>query len=483
MSTKSVSIGVFLALLLALATPFIASAATLSLTPSSATVGAGNIFTVKLLVNTQGQAINSADAVLNFPTDLLRVVSISDSDSIFSLWVQNPIFSNNNGTISFTGGLPTPGFTGSAGNIINIVFQAEKAGTASVLISSGDVFANDGLGTDILNASNPAQFTLTPYVKPANTQTSAAASTPNTSATVVQFNVTEVPPVDPTDSTVVFKLNIKGDASTVSRYIFQIDNGSPQTWSDDGSHQYMASSVSPGSHVFLAQAIDSAGNLFTTSANFTVAPLLAPTITDYPKQLQSGNVLVVQGTTYPSSTVIIWLQKDQGVTENFTTESDQNGKFIFVDSEDLQDGNYHLWAGVTNAQGTTSAPGNTMIITVIPPAVVRIGTWALNVMAVIVPLVALLILLMLIVMYGWHKLRLLRRRIKKESHNAESVLHKAVDLLRSDMRAYVEILEKTRTKRQLTTEEEDIGKQFKKDIELAEKIVREDIEDIENEVR
>jgi len=34
-------------------------------------------------VNTQGVAINNAEAVINFPSDLLEVISTSSADSFF----------------------------------------------------------------------------------------------------------------------------------------------------------------------------------------------------------------------------------------------------------------------------------------------------------------------------------------------------------------------------------------------------------------
>jgi len=78
-----------------------AHAASLYLSPSSGTHTVGNIFTVSAYVNTNNAAINNSDATINFPTDLLEVVSVSRSSSIFSLWVEEPAFSNGGGTISF----------------------------------------------------------------------------------------------------------------------------------------------------------------------------------------------------------------------------------------------------------------------------------------------------------------------------------------------------------------------------------------------
>ena len=171
-----------------------AKAASLYLSPASKQINVGNIVNVQILVDTQGQAINNAQGVITFPADLLQVVSVSDSASIFTLWVQNPAFSNNSGNVSFNGGLPTPGYTGSAGDIINIVFRAKGSGTATVVVSSGSVLANDGFGTDVLTSQGQANFTLvgsqnTPA--PASPSPSPASSAPPGSPAAAQiFSVT-----------------------------------------------------------------------------------------------------------------------------------------------------------------------------------------------------------------------------------------------------------------------------------------------------
>ncbi len=135
-------------------------AATLYFIPGSGNIAVGDIFTANVYVNTKGVAVNNAEAVVNFSPDLLSVTSVSRTGSIFSLWVEEPSFSNTGGTVIFNGGLPTPGFSGSAGKVASIVFRAKKTGEASLIFSSAAVRANDGLGTDILDGQGSAKFTL-----------------------------------------------------------------------------------------------------------------------------------------------------------------------------------------------------------------------------------------------------------------------------------------------------------------------------------
>lgn len=96
---------------------------------------------------------------------------------------------------------------------------------------------------------------------------------------------------------------------------------------------------------------------------------------------------------------------------------------------------------------------------------------------------ALVIFLLFIVWYGWHKFSKFRKRLKKEVREAETALHKAFDLLKENIREQVKMLEKTKTKRQLTEEEEKVIKQFGKYLDDAEKLVRKEVEDIEKEIK
>jgi len=131
-----------------------ADAATLSVLPNNATVSVGNIISVRVVTNTQGDSINNVESTVQFPSDLLEVVSVNKDSSIFSLWVEEPKFSNSAGTVTFNGGVANPGFNGSNGTLVSITFRAKKTGTASIIFSNSAIRKNDGLGTDITSGEN-----------------------------------------------------------------------------------------------------------------------------------------------------------------------------------------------------------------------------------------------------------------------------------------------------------------------------------------
>jgi hypothetical protein len=142
--------------------PFSAFAATLSLSPAARTVSVGQTFTATIEVSSAGQAMNAVSADISFPSDKVRVLSVSQTNSVVNFWVQNPSFSNdqNGGDVNLQGVVLSPGFTGVSADVVDIVFQAVAPGTANVSFSSGSVLANDGAGTNILTSMSGSVFTI-----------------------------------------------------------------------------------------------------------------------------------------------------------------------------------------------------------------------------------------------------------------------------------------------------------------------------------
>jgi hypothetical protein len=78
------------------------------------------------------------------------------------LWVQEPVFSNADGRVTFEGVVLNPGYTGSGGKILTLTLKAKGTGTARLSFSSGSVLANDGKGTNILTAMTGTTVTIGP---------------------------------------------------------------------------------------------------------------------------------------------------------------------------------------------------------------------------------------------------------------------------------------------------------------------------------
>ncbi len=141
--------GVGLALL-----PVKVMAASLYFSPSSGSYDVGSIITVGVYVSGAEQAMNAASGVISFSNDKLEVASLSKNGSIFSLWIQEPSFSNSAGVINFEG------------IALMVNFRIKAPGTVFLNFSSGMVLANDGRGSNILTGLDNAQFNLVSAEQP-----------------------------------------------------------------------------------------------------------------------------------------------------------------------------------------------------------------------------------------------------------------------------------------------------------------------------
>lgn len=153
-------------------------AASLVIQPATGVFQIGNVFTVRVMLNTAGASINAAEGTLSYNPRELSVVSVDRSGSIFSLWVTEPTFSNAAGTVSFSGGVPA-GYTGN-GQVFSITFRSLSAGSPRLSFSSGSVLANDGRGSNVIAGMSGGTYTVqaassqprpevVQYVAPANT--------------------------------------------------------------------------------------------------------------------------------------------------------------------------------------------------------------------------------------------------------------------------------------------------------------------------
>ncbi len=156
-----------------------AGGASLSISPASGSYSVGQTFTVSvMLASGGGVGVNAADGKITFDPTMLAAESISKGNSVFNLWVNDPSFSNTDGTVNFSGG-SNNAYTGDAGDVFDVTFKALKAGSASLQFASADALAADGQGTSALGGTTGATFTISaaaPAPAPSSASQAAAAS-------------------------------------------------------------------------------------------------------------------------------------------------------------------------------------------------------------------------------------------------------------------------------------------------------------------
>lgn len=151
-----------------------ASAADIQVVPAGGVFGVKKDFTVDVRVSSPDESMNAAQGKLQFDPAILQVKSISKDGSIFSFWLQEPVFSNTVGTLEFIGGSPN-GLSGGSLKILSITFTTKAIGESGVLFTNASITAADGSGTDIVQNSTGGNFSVT----------SAAGTAPVTTTPIV----------------------------------------------------------------------------------------------------------------------------------------------------------------------------------------------------------------------------------------------------------------------------------------------------------
>lgn len=277
--------------------------------------------------------------------------------------------------------------------------------------------------------------------------------------------------------------------SGIDYYKIKISDGDFFNVSSDvvENNPYVLPYQASGKRIITVQAFDKAGNSASASEEFTVKPIAPPTIVEYSSKVTEGEAGFIKGHTYSEAEVVAWFEKRGAwvFEKSFSveTKSNRDGDFMVTVGRDFKEGDYNVWLEAVDARGARSAPTEKLTISIEPPALLKIGLTLITVLAIAVPLVALFFLLIYLIWYGRHKLQLFRKRIKKEVGEIDRTLHRAFDRLRDDVREQIRMLEKMKSRRELTEEEGKILKKLKKDLDNAEKAVKKEIEELEKEVK
>lgn len=151
---------VLIVLAVTLLGPAIAQAATFGFFLDKENPIIGDTLTADLKIDSEDVSINFAQATIKFPSNILRVDSLSKTDSIFDFWLTQPSFDNTLGQISFGGGSTTNGFSGKSLQALRIKFKVIGNGEASLVFSDTAISAADGSGSNVLSVSKSASFSV-----------------------------------------------------------------------------------------------------------------------------------------------------------------------------------------------------------------------------------------------------------------------------------------------------------------------------------
>jgi hypothetical protein len=174
---------IFLLILLGF-TATVAEAASLYIDPPFSELNRGDAVELSIRLDVDeatGECVNAVDGVISY-SESIEPVDISIGDSIFSIWVEQPVINKESRTISFAGGMPN-GYCGRVSGdprltnrLVNIIFRSPgfTIGGGGIDDSSATVsfteqttaYLNDGFGTPVVPRIFGAELTLNRTVGP-----------------------------------------------------------------------------------------------------------------------------------------------------------------------------------------------------------------------------------------------------------------------------------------------------------------------------
>ena len=142
---RSLLLGAVIAFpLLSSTAPVFAATANLYLSPASGSVSKGSILTVNIRENSGGEPVNSVQANLTYPANLLDFVSISSS----SAWGVVAQSSGGGGSVQIARGA-LPAVSGDQ-LVASVRFKAKTdTGTASITFAGGTILAANNISLQV----------------------------------------------------------------------------------------------------------------------------------------------------------------------------------------------------------------------------------------------------------------------------------------------------------------------------------------------
>ena len=135
-----------------------ANAAQFDMEISPQVISEGDVVTVKVFLDTEGESINALEGHLLFPTDLLRISSIRDGGSIVTVWLHEPQ-SGATQDVQFSGITPG-GVRGDHGFLFSVTFLATKEGSGAFSLDATSALKNDGRGTSAPVTNISSHFSI-----------------------------------------------------------------------------------------------------------------------------------------------------------------------------------------------------------------------------------------------------------------------------------------------------------------------------------
>ena len=276
------------------------------------------------------------------------------------------------------------------------------------------------------------------------------------------------------------QMNAADQLSGIDHYTLQVDQEKPIIVLPDtgaGSATATLPAMSGTDHTVFVQAFDRAKNMTQAVNKFNSSVPTAINITAYPTSIKVGEKIKIVGqTSYPNAMVSISLAADVQDIKTFKVQADDGGVFRFESEAIASPGIDTLWADILNQNGSTILSSGKVSITIRKPLLLQIGSYATELFSALIPAVALLLVLIFLIYYAWHKFFRMRKLLKKDLAEAHGRIHKAFKTLSEEATGQLLVIEKSAGGRKLSATEkkavEDLRDAISQVDEYTEKLVQ-----------
>jgi hypothetical protein len=227
------------------------------------------------------------------------------------------------------------------------------------------------------------------------------------------------------------------------------------------------------------EAIDSVGLSSITSYSFTVDAFEAPIFTDYPERLTPGVIPALRGTTRPRAHVVAEFSEGDRIYGTYEVVCSDEGHFTLIPDSAFPVGVYSVRAYAIDEYGAQSERTHDIRMIVEDPGYIRVGSFMVTVLSVIVPLIALGVILIFGTSVLLMRLKRWRREVMKETLDAEEKLKIEFDALITSVHSKVVDIKEAR-KGKLTKAELSQFEEIETDLRQAQLRLKKELADIEH---
>lgn len=292
------------------------------------------------------------------------------------------------------------------------------------------------------------------------------------------FVITETTP-NAVDAVRTFRFDVE-DTSPIVRYLVIRDGLPAEEWIKTSDNaEYVTPPLSPGEHTLVVTAYDSAGLSRTETKTFTVDALTPPRLTEYSDRFPTSAITLFKGETLPQHEIVATIRAlTSGKEYEIRTKARDDGTFTLVPEFRFDVGSYEITLRAIAENGAQSDESDAVRFVVYEPGYVVVGTVAIRILSLLVPIISLILMLVFGTWFLWHRLSVWQKNVLGETKDAEQKLQKEFTSLVLQVRETLGTI-KSERKGKITARESLLFSQIEDNLHQTEKRLKKELTDIE----